>query len=269
MRSDEPLNELEQAFVKAGRGAEGYPELFRQLRKAKLFFLIPYHPEAIGEFQVANGNSMTFVQFGNKEGETCIPILTSELRVKHALEKLDIANKLHGLGEMNGMELFDVLRMMNNNVCINAASGLGEITMNPKTVEKIADGSILTGPDENAPQEQGKVEIVNAADYPTKMLQPLFQFLREQPAARAAWLFRQLMPEKPAEICYVFGLLITGDGKALKQDFSCIANSQSKAGHGVFVVDLNNPTLAAVLEKFPPFFAAPDFRWPDSLRKTA
>jgi SseB protein C-terminal domain/SseB protein N-terminal domain len=255
-------DDLERAFQSALRGQEGYPELFRQLHAGRLFFLVPHHPENEGEKEITNRDRVPLVKVRGPDGKEYVPVYTKKRHAHHAMKDL---NQRFDIVEMLGREMFAVLANHRVQVALNARSGLGQIRMNETTVARIADASILHLPE--GPRQHGQVQIVDPADYPTAMVQPLFQFLRGCADVRAAWIFRQVAPDPPEIPCYVFGLLMPAENRAVMEDFStiCATSRPKHTEFGVFKIDLAEPALAALLKQHPPFFAAPNFHWPESL----
>ena len=191
-----PLNELERLLADPRQGPESHPQLFRLLREATLVFLMPYHPEIMGSYNLKEGDAgPKFIVWKGSEGP-CIPVFTSMDRANEACKKIGVPDKKYALAEMNGQQLFAVLRLQQYPIIINPACGVATTYLDRNAMKMLADGSILKPIDERAAQKSGNVVIVDPADYPTDFLQPLFQFLRKRTEVKAAWLFRQVdLPE--------------------------------------------------------------------------
>ena len=260
MSMKDPMNALERAYVGVARGPEGRPEFFRQLRESMLAFLMPFHPELDGIMQFGNGDTVALSAWEGPKG-TFIPIFTSVDRAEQALKTVGAPDNQYSLAEMKGEWLFMLVACQQHGVVINPACGMAEFYLDLRAAKLLADGSILK-PIAAGPQEHGRVIIVKPADYPTDFIQPLFRFLRGRAEVQAAWLFRREPAPDPANPYYVFGLLATGKIPALKHDFTIVAQSARVQGadFGVTLMDPNDPAMAKVMAKFPPFYAAPDFR---------
>ncbi len=254
----EPENDLERALWAASRGPEGYPELFRQLRASMIVFLLPYHPEWVGDIPLAEGTPITFAVWENKEGPQ-VPIFTSVERAEAALQEIGAGEQDFCVGEMKGEWLFGAVAGQKLPAIVNPACGTPTFQLDVRAARKLADGSILK-PFE-APPEEGQLKIVDAAEYPTDLLQPVFRFLRGRPEVRAAWLFYRVAGDDPKNRYYVFGLLVTGNAEALKNEVSVVVRHARKNGpdFGVMELDAKKPGLANIMSKFPPFYAAPDY----------
>ena len=263
-----PLNDLERAYA-AMRGPEHYPNLFRLLRESTLVFLIPYHPEMEGMMGLGNGDPLPpFVVWKNPKDGECIPLFTSIERAEMACKKIGASDTQYNLCEMKGAELFHLISCQPHHIIINPATDYGEFFLDNNGVKKLADGSILKPMDDIPQQIQGRMQIVEPADYPTDLLQPLFQFLRGRKEVRAAWLFKHAQPPDPNRPYYAFALKVTGDFRAVQQDFTIVLINLSEKENmdfGTLQVDDSNPELIKVTEKFPAFYAAPDYKAPSPL----
>ena len=264
----DPANDLERALAVALRGPEGHPEFFRQARESILVFLVPYHPELDGTFTIRNGDAMTFTVWENPKGKF-IPIFTSIERAQAAIKNTGARENQYAVAEMKGKELFRAIACQEYGVVINPASGKVELSLDRRAARMLADGTILR-PIPSTAQQQGRVKIVEPADYPTDFLQPLFRFLGGRPEVKAAWLFRQIEQPDPARINYVFGLLVAcSSTEQLLQDFAVVAKSATRdeADFGVTIINSDEPAVAEIISRHPAFYAAPDYKAPSPLRE--
>jgi hypothetical protein len=263
-----PLNDLERAYVVALRGPEGHPELFRQLRESILTFLMPYHPEMDGVIGVGNGDQVHFTIWQNKNGPQ-IPIFTSLECATDALKTIGAKENAYCVAEMLGKELFHLISTQEVPIVINPASGMGEFYMDLRGVKMLYDGSILKANGNSPPEPRwhGKMKIVDPADYPTDLLQPVFRFLKMRPEARAAWLFRKVIEDTPGRRYYIFAVKLTGNEEQFKDDFSIVIreSNNEKNDFGTLIFDGTFPAMEKAALKHPPFYAAPDYKTPSPL----
>jgi hypothetical protein len=263
-----PVNDLERAFSTL-RGAEHYPNLFRLLRESELVFLIPYHPEMEGMMGLGSGDPLPpFVVWKSPGGGERIPLFTSIERAEMACKNTGASDTQYNLCEMKGTELFHLLSCQETSIVINPATDLKPFLMDTRAAKKLYDGSILKPMEDDVEKFHGKMRIVEPADYPTDLLQPLFQFLRGCKAVRAAWLFRHTQPPDPNRPSYVFALKVSGDFKAVQQGFAIVLLNLSeieKMDFGTMPVDETNPKLVEVTLKYPAFYAAPDYQAPSPI----
>lgn len=261
-----PLSELERLLSDPRQGPESHPRLFRLLCESTLVFLMPYHPEIMGTMSLKNGDQgPKFVVWKGAEGLR-IPIFTSIERANEACKKIGARDKQYALAEMNGQQLFALLSSQKYSVMINPACGPATTHLDTNAIKMLADGSILK-PIDDGPRREGKVVIVDPADYPTDLLQPLFFFLRNRKEVKAAWLFREADLPPDSKVSYVFVLKVVGNAEKLKQDFAVVATGAAPPDveFGVTTLDAANKPLVAITAKATPFYAAPGFKSPGLL----
>ncbi|MBA4148932.1 MAG: enhanced serine sensitivity protein SseB C-terminal domain-containing protein [Verrucomicrobia bacterium] len=261
-----PKAQLETILSDPKLGPESHPQLFRLLRENILVFLLPYHPEIMGKFSLANGDPLPkFAVWKGAEGPQ-IPVFSSIERANEACKKIGVKDGTYALAELNGQQLFHLLSCQTHMVVINPACKIAATCLDINAVKMLADGSILQ-PIPPGEEKSGQVVIVEPADYPTDFLQPLFRFLRERKEIKAAWLFREADLTPEGQVSYVFVLKSEGNQKQVYQDFNIVAKSACPrtATFGTTPWDANNAPLVAVTSKFPAFYSAPDYKGPSPL----
>jgi hypothetical protein len=261
-----PLEELEHILAARDFGPQHHPQLFRLLREAELVFLVPYHPEIMGDVTIQAGDPMPKFMLLQSPGQgTRIAIFSSMKCANEACKKLGIPDGQFALCLMIGKGLFDMIRHQTHAIVINPACHTNALFLDLNGVKMLADGSILAP--ETGENRRGTVQIVPPAEYPTDFLQPLFVFLRGRPEVKAAWLFREVQP-KEGGIHYVFILKMVGPDTGVLQDFRIIANSSRPKGadYGVTLFDPNHAELVKITSAHTPFYAAPDYPAPGPLR---
>lgn len=268
----EPMNDLERAFAAAARGLAGRPEFFRQLREAKLCSLASGHPAGQTTFTVGSGGSLNFQVWGKKK-EVCIPVFTSVKRVEEALKKTGKPFNRQNALQMKGEKLFQTIaaRKPPIGVIINPDCGTGEMFLDATAVRLLADGSILE-PSRGKKQESGVVSVVEAANYPPNLSEPLLRYLHRCADVKAAWLFRH-QPELPkAEPTYIVGLLMADESRArrMEQDLIVVAKGvRPIVKCSATVLNLHDPPIAKMIAKHEPFYAVPDFQQEQKLIRTS
>ncbi len=265
MHRDEPLNPLEQAFMAAARGPEGLPGLFKQLVASELAALMPYHPEMEGLVEIRQGSGFQFLVWQHPERGLQVPLFTSEKRALESLDKLGANRQPSCMALIPGTVLFASLAGQKYGVVINPGCSTGEIFLDLKTVRSLADGSLLK-PGAPAPLHAGRVSLVDPAEYPTGLVQPVFRFLTGQENVRAAWIFQEQPTPTPGRLPtgpggYVIGLLVDGDPAPVMHDFSLVVSGLGDAPSpiGLTVLSSEDPVQADLMKRFPAFYAAPDF----------
>jgi len=262
-----PLNDLERLLSNPKFGPESYPEMFRLLRESELVFLLPYHPEMEGAIGLKNGDALPpFVVWENKQEKrgARIPIFSSIERAQEACKKTGARDNQYALAEMKGKELFHLISCQEHSIVLNPATSGRALFLDMEGVKQVAAAPYLEK--NTGPQKQGKVQFLTAADYPTNLVQALFQRFRQTPGVQAAWMTKELNRTEPGT-AYIVVVIATCDHEKLRQDILIVAGSAIHKDETCFVsfIDSTNAQGMAVTAKFTPFFAAPDFKAPSPL----
>lgn len=188
-----PVNELERALRAAARSESGRPAMFRKLLEEKLWCLMPYHPEMEGTLELAPGSPVTFTTWMMEGGEV-VPLFTSPEQLKYAIRVRRDSTRAYTLAELQGRVLMQILAEQDKNVTINPHSELAELLLEPQAVRRLADGSIFQTVTRSEQEQSMPMTILDPADYPTTLVQPVFEFIRQHEAFRAAWVFGEGLP---------------------------------------------------------------------------
>jgi hypothetical protein len=165
---------------------------------------------------------------------------------------------------MKGEKLFQTVasRKPARAVIINPACGIGEMRLDATAVKLLANGSILE-PLQQGKQESGLARIVEPANYPPKLIEPLLRYLRRNAGVKAAWLFCH-QPESPkAEPTYIVGLLMADKANAgqVQQDLMVVAKGvRPVVKCSATILNLRDPSIPKTIAKREPFYAVPDFK---------
>lgn len=261
-----PLNDLERLLAKPKLGPQDYPELFRLLRETELVFLLPYHPELEGEaLGVQNGDPLPpFVVWSSPQSGPRVPIFSSLDRAQEACRKTGAKDNAYALCDMPGQHLFQLLACQHNGIAINPATTFQAIMLDLEGVKQIAAEPVSEH--ETGPNTRGRVKLLTPADYPTKLVQSLFQYLRGSSGVRAAWLAKDLTRTEPGT-SYIIMLLGEFDRAKVKDGIIIVAGSAINKDETVYVgfLDEDNTEALTVAQKFTPFYAAPDYQSPSPL----
>ena len=258
------LNDLERLLRKPKFGPESYPELFRLLRESKLAFLLPYHPEMEGSIGLKNGDSLPpFVVWKNPQDGCHIPIFTSLERAQEACAKTRSRAKQYVICEMLGRELFHLLSVQEHPITLNPATSMPVLFLDLNGVKAVAR---VRKSNEDQPEQQGRVQLLTAADYPTDLVQALFQYFRQCPEVQAAWISKLIERTEPGTV-YVLLTLATGERKKLQDATLIVAGSACKKGETMHMHFIEpGPSPFPVMQtNFPPFYAAPNYKTPNPL----
>ncbi len=260
-----PLNHLERLLAHPKFGPQSYPELFRLLRESELVFLLPNHPEMEGSIDVRTGERLPpFVVWQSQNDGRRIPIFSSLERANEACQKTGAKDGQYALCEMKGRELFDLISCQKDPVVINPACGGHAVFLDLDGVKQISKAPYFEPA--KGQKKQGPVKLIAAADYPTDLVNSVFQLLRERKEVQAAWLGQEMERTEPGT-AYIFLVLATGGQEKLQQDILIVAGSACPKGSVCHVSfpDPANPEVKTVTAKFPPFYAAPGFKGPSPL----
>lgn len=260
-----PLNDLERLLTKPKFGPQDYPEMFRLLRETELVFLLPFHPELEGATMgLKNGDQLPpFVIWSSPTDGRRIPIFSSIDRAQEACRKTCSRENQYALCDMPGQQLFEILSCQPDAIAINPATSFPALLMDIHGVKQLA----RRGPGQaEGEQKSGRVQLLTAADYPTKLVQALFQYLRECSGVRAAWLAKDLGRTEPGT-GYIIMVLGACDQKKIQDGIIIVAGSSIDKDETLHVgfMDGDNAAALAETEKFTPFYAAPDYKAADPL----
>ena len=200
-------NDLDRALAAYLRSPSAMPELLRRLADAEeLHALMPYHPELPGgAIPIRNGVEFPFIRFEGKQGEVVVPIFSSEQRVDEAIECGQVPVNTFVSGSMPGLQILEIIGVMNFHAQLNRSCQPGSFILPPDLLRDIASGAVFQPVSEDEPEVERQLLFIDPADYPTDLLQPIFEVLRRHVQFRAAWIFgspsRPTGPTGPATNC--------------------------------------------------------------------
>jgi hypothetical protein len=170
-------NELDQAIFALQRSKSALPDVYRALPKGELCALMPYHPELDGtEFKLENGMEFPFVMFDESEGPT-VALFSSEARAEEGMNKGGVAENTFCVATLRAEQMLEILGTMNLRASLNKSCATGSFFFGPDLMRDLVNGKALE-PLETDPTEERTVDLIDPADYPTDVIQPLFETLR-------------------------------------------------------------------------------------------
>lgn len=185
-----PTNDLDRALVALMRRTSAMPQFLRELGKGELWFLVPFHPEVIGDkLKLENGMKSPFVELQDAQGRH-VPLFSSHLRLAEALRTRKVPKNTYAAASMEAMLLLQVLGSMELTGRINLNCKTGSVYLPPSMMRDVADGSALK-PTEPCEEVSQTLRIIDPADYPTYLMQPVFEILRQHRNFRAAWVLER------------------------------------------------------------------------------
>ena len=149
---------------------------------------------------------------------------------------------------------------------INKSCATGQVTIPPDLLRDLADGSALE-PVPLGQRERGKVKILDPADYPTDLIQAVFELMRLHRNFRAAWIFGAMEAKaEPANARgYQLLLLMEPRDAVIFHDLNMTVAAFRAKTHevGLGLIDENDANfIEQLFRKAPPFYIAADYTRP-------
>lgn len=261
-----PLNDLDRAIVAMLRSRSAVPELLRRLREGDLWMLVPFHPEVANEeMNYLEGEPLPFLRTQSKDG-VMVAVYSSQARALEGLKKAGMKPNAYMPAIMSALDVLGMLGKLELKMSLNQGCATGAVLLPPKSLRDLAAGTALKPSGADGESEQLRLDKVDPADYPTDLLQPVFEFFRRHEQFRVAWIFSRTMPGQPAPLhkpCYLLVLMEPRDG-ALFHDFLLVAKSEPRAYEvNISLTESNEPELIANLfRQAQPFYVAAGYQPP-------
>jgi hypothetical protein len=259
-------NDLDRALAAYLRSPSAMLELLRRLAEAEeLHALMPYHPELPGgAIPIQNGVEFPFYAYDGEQGEVIVPIFSSEARVDESLARGQVPENTFVCGSMPGLQLLEIIGVMNFHAQLNRSCEPGSFTLPPDLLRDIVSGAVFQPVGEDEPEVVRQLLFIDPADYPTDLLQPIFEVLRRHAQFRAAWIFGSAEPpDRPDRTRYELLTLMDPRDPAIFHELNLVAqNTRSKTGevHLGHLPEDEPDRLQSFMEQVPPpFYAAPGF----------
>lgn len=255
-------NDLDRAIFALRRSQAELPEVFRQLTAGRLCALVPYHPEIVDTtMEIENGSRFHFVMTRDEEGDA-VMLFTSEMRAEEAMTAGNVAPNTYATASMDAREMLEILGAMNLRALLNRSCTTGCFVMPPDLMRDLASGAALQPRPLRAATEELALQLIDPADYPTDLLQPLFESLRKHPEFRAAWVLRRSEPSPDGGTHYQIMLLMDPRDESVVHDFNVVLVAACRAPDAVSFGLLDEKDEAytrSLLEQAQPFYRAIGF----------
>lgn len=261
-----PVNELDQAIMKLRKSKAALPEFMRALREGELWALMPWHPEIEDEMmELKNGDAMPFSQLQDNEGPV-VPVFSSHERVEEAIERAKIPPRTYSAAAMPARQLLEILGKVNLRAVVNKSCRTGEVTIGSDLMRDVASGSAFEAKESEA-TETRKMQILDPADYPTDLVQPVFELMRQHGCFRAAWIFGRTKEEGDPEGGRGYQLMVLAEPReaALFHELNLVANSAKAEGDALelgMIPENDGAYTAQLFRMARPFYIAPDYPLP-------
>jgi hypothetical protein len=260
------MNPLDQALIAARKSTSAMPEFYRQLGEGELFLLIPNSGDMdLGDcMQLKNGMPVPFLMLQDEEG-SLVPIFSSEERAQEGLARGKVPPNTCMIVSMQATQALEALGKCGLRTILNKSCTTPEFILPADLMRDIASGEVFRPllRDDKAPAEERALNLIDPADYPTDIVQPVFEVLRKHRQFRAAWIFLDgpaaaegrrlyqllfLMDPRDAEVHHEVNMVLA----ALRSELNV------EIDHGM--VDETDPVyIADMFRQATPFYLAADF----------
>lgn len=268
MNAPLPENDLDRAIRALARSQSAMPDLLRALSEGDIWFLMEFHPDLEGtELSIENGSPLPFVIMQDDQGQI-VPLFSSGERLDEAMQSPGAPKKKFMAGTMPALQAMDILGAMQLRAVINKGCATGSVAIGPDLMRDLADGSALRPPAREGHEPVEKtLNKIDPADYPTDLIQPLFEHMRKHPQFRAAWVFGDAQNQVQPGVLpkYYVLVLMQPVNEPLFHDFNIVAQA-AKGKKCEVELSLTDPEdkaeIVRVFLQAQPFFLAPDYHPP-------
>ncbi len=262
MTDGQDWNELDRAIFALVKSTAELPEVMRQVSDGELCALMPYHPEIDGAtMQIQNGSPFQFIMAKDEEGEA-VMLYSSELRAEEGLKAGGVPPNTYCTARMPARQMLEILGAMKMRALLNRGCRTGCFEMPPDMMRDLASGGALQPQPLGTESEEQVLQVIDPADYPTDLIQPLFELLRKHAQFRAAWVLRRAEPTPAGGTHYQIMLLMDPRDEVIVHDFNLVLASSCEEPDAVSfgLLDENNRAYVRSLrEHAMPFYCATDF----------
>lgn len=265
------MNDLDRAIIDLCRSKAALPELMRQLGEGELWFFIPFHPEVEGgEMELKNGMALPFSQFEDPEGPV-VPLFSSLERAEEARKKARFPARTFSTAAMPAKQALEILGKAELRAVLNKGCKTGQVVLPANMMRDIADGSALRPDTEPMPHIHETVNIIDPADYPTDLIQPAFEILRQHRNFRAAWIVERGKGKPTAADGrrYQFLVLMDPRDAVIFRDFNLVVQSACARTDEVdlgYLDENDTAYIASLWKQTPAFYTAPDYVRPPATK---
>lgn len=261
-------NPLDRAILALRRSRAALPDLCRALGDGELWLLVRFHPEiANTDLEFKPGMPFPFARLQTDQGEV-VPAYSCEERLNEGLEAGRVPPRTYLSAAMPARQALEMLGHLNLPIVLNKGCATGEVTLPPNLLRDLADSTALKPCAlETRKTEQLQLDVLNPADYPTSLVQALFELVRRHRHFRAVWIFTRSEPGPPPPEHRPYYLLVLMEPRdeTLFHDFNLVAQS-ARGGHPLHLslADENDPAyIARLFRQVRPFYVAADYRSPE------
>jgi hypothetical protein len=262
-----PLNDLDKAIMAFQRSQAAVPELLRHLCAGNLWLLVPFHPEVANQnMSYLEGQPLPFLRVQTSKG-VAVAVFSSEARALESLNKGKVRPRTYMPAIMSAQDVLGMLGKMNLTMSVNIGCATGDISLPPQSLLKLASGAAFPPPSlAGRGNERLRLDKLDPADYPTALVQAVFDFCRQHGQFRAVWIFTRVMAGQPATARKPYYILVLMEPRdvSLFHDFNLVVKSVSMEYEvNLSLTESNTPECVADLfRQAQPFYVARDYQPP-------
>jgi hypothetical protein len=163
---------------------------------------------------------------------------------------------------MNARQMLEVLGAMNLRALLNRSCATGCFTMPANLMRDLASGVALQPQPIGSEPQELTLQMIDPADYPTDLIQPLFESLRKHREFRAAWVMQRQETAAAGGRHYQVMLLMDPRDEVLVHDFNMVLTAACHEPDAVSFALMNEEDAAYTRSLFAlaqPFYRAADF----------
>jgi hypothetical protein len=207
---------------------------------------------------------MPFLRIQTSRG-VAVAVFSSEARALEGMKKSKVKPRTVMPAVMTAKDVLGMLGKLNLTMAVNKGCATGDITLPPQSLLKLASGAAFQ-PVPDGPRENLTLDKVDPADYPTDLVQAMFEVFRQHHQFRVAWIFIRSIPGQPAPVRkpYYIMVFMQPRDEAVFHDFSLVAKSVRQE----YEVNLSltpadtSECVADLFRQAPPFYVAADYQPP-------
>lgn len=261
MAFPENWNDLDRAIWRARKSVAEMPTLLRALVATKVGVLMPYQTELEGETMgIQNGSAFPFSLFEGEE-RSFVMAFTSPARAEEWTRAAEVPENTFLSAVVNGHDLCNMIGAMKFDLVINRGCQTGELSLNDDLLRDLGKDLVLKASGGAPDVRSVTLYPIDAADYPTAVVQTAFEKMRQHSAFRAGWMLAQ---ETDHGTVYCLAVLINPASEQLRHELNLIvqlARPDTAMELNVTALDLADPeNVAGAFRQFPEtFYLAPGY----------
>jgi hypothetical protein len=262
-----PLNDLDKAILAFKCSQAAVPDLLRLLCEGNLYLLAPFHPEVANQnMSYLEGQPFPFLRLKTAKGDVKVAVFSSEARALESLKKAKVRPRTYMPCVMSAKDVLGMLGKLNLAMSVNIGCSTGDISLPPESLLKLASGAAFKPAMDEKGSERLRLDKIDPADYPTALVQAVFEFCRLHGEFRAVWIFTRVIAGQPAPALKPYYLLVLMEPRdtMLFHDFLLVAKSVSREYEvNLSLTESNTPgCVADLFRQAQPFYVAAGYQPP-------